>query len=212
MNHEEARTRLLDAAGRLFYERGIQAVSMDELRAASGVSLKRLYQCFPAKHDLVEDYLLRRDARWRAELADYVARQARTPEDGPLVVFDWLHTWFTAPDFRGCAFINAFGELGAVSDAVTRAARHHKLAVLEYLTDLVRVLPVRDPAELAGQLVLLVDGSITAAAMTGAPSAALRARTAGAILVAAAATTTAATATAGPDASPAPVSAPTPSG
>lgn len=115
MDLDEARARILDAAEKLFYDRGIQSVGMDELRTAAGVSLKRLYQCFPAKHDLVEAYLRRRDARWCASLGEYVAAHADAPEARPLVVFDWLYTWFSDPDFRGCAFINSFGELGATS-------------------------------------------------------------------------------------------------
>jgi AcrR family transcriptional regulator len=42
MDEGPARTRLLDAAEDLFYTRGIQSVGMDEIRDASGVSLKRL--------------------------------------------------------------------------------------------------------------------------------------------------------------------------
>ncbi|MFH8409879.1 TetR/AcrR family transcriptional regulator [Streptomyces sp. NPDC018019] len=181
----EARVRLLDAAGELFYARGVQAVGMDEIRAASGVSLKRLYQAFPSKHELVEAYLRHRDEHWRAALAEYVDVHAATPEDAPAAVFDWLHTWFTGPGFRGCAFINAFGELGAVSENVARAARDHKEAVHAYLTGLVRKLPADDPVTLAGQLALLLDGAITTATIGGDPDAALRAREAAVTLVAA---------------------------
>ncbi|KJK59460.1 TetR/AcrR family transcriptional regulator, partial [Saccharothrix sp. ST-888] len=136
MDHEEARSRLLEAAERLFYERGIQTVAMDELRASSGVSLKRLYQCFPSKTELVEEYLRRRDETWRTDLSEYVDRNATTPEGRLAAVFDWLYGWLAGPGFRGCAFINSFGELGATSDGVARAARDHKRAVRDQLTDL----------------------------------------------------------------------------
>ncbi len=187
MDHEETRTRLLDAAERLFYERGIQAVGMDELRTASGVSLKRLYQCFPAKSDLVEGYLRRRDERWRAALSDYVARHAAAPRDRVPAVFDWLRAWFAEPGFRGCAFVNSFGELGAVSDGVARAARDHKRAVQEYLAGLVGDLRVDDPVALTEQLLLVIEGAITTAAISGDPNAARNARKAAETLMAAAA-------------------------
>ncbi|MEU9118379.1 TetR/AcrR family transcriptional regulator [Streptomyces sp. NPDC048506] len=179
MDLDEARTRILDAADQLFYDRGIQSVGMDELRTAAGVSLKRLYQCFPAKQDLVEAYLRRRDARWRASLAGYVTEHGGAPDRRPLAVFDWLHDWFSEPDFRGCAFINSFGELGATSDGVRRVAREHKLALLAYLTELVRAaVPDGAPDALAGQVALLVDGAIAGAAISGDPAAARQARTA----------------------------------
>ncbi|MFB6438318.1 TetR/AcrR family transcriptional regulator [Streptomyces sp. NPDC056411] len=187
-DHDDARVRILDAAERLFYARGIQAVGMDELRTAAGVSLKRLYRCFPAKQDLVEAYLRRRDTRWRAALAEYVDAHADGPAARPLAVFDWLHDWFTEPGFRGCAFINSYGELGAASDAVGRTAREHKRALRTYLTGLVRdALPAgqAQPEQIGGQLALLVDGAITTAALTGEPGAARQARSAAASLLAA---------------------------
>ena len=183
-DRDEACSRLLDAADELFYTHGIQAVGVDQVRAASGVSLKRLYQCFSSKQDLVEAYLRRRDERWRAALAAHVREYA--PQDRPLAVFDWLRAWLAGPGSRGCAFINSFGELGAIETGVARAARDHKQTVLEYLTGLVADLNVGPPEVLAEQLLLLIDGAITTAAISGNPDAALRARTAAQTLVAAA--------------------------
>ena len=71
MDSAVARERALDAAEELFYGRGVQSVGMDDVRGTSGVSLKRLYQLFPAKELLVEAYLERRDTRWRGQLAEY---------------------------------------------------------------------------------------------------------------------------------------------
>ena len=56
MIDEQVRERVLTAADRLYYGRGIQSVGMDELRRASGVSLKRLYQLFPSMDHLIEAY------------------------------------------------------------------------------------------------------------------------------------------------------------
>ncbi|MGV4930085.1 TetR/AcrR family transcriptional regulator [Streptomyces sp. BHT-5-2] len=183
---DDIRTQILDAAEKLFYERGIQAVGMDGLRAAADVSLKRLYATFPAKHDLVEAYLRRRDARWRSDLAAYVGGRTgpdATPPARILAVFDWLAAWFDAPDFRGCAFINAYGELGTTSDRVARVTRDHKRALHAYLADLARPLGHPDPTALAAQLALLVDGAITGAAISGDPAPARTARATAAALL-----------------------------
>ncbi len=86
--HTEEQTRqdseaLLDAAEALFYEKGIRAVGMDEVRAASGLPLKRIYRLHPAKDDLVVAVLRRRDLRWRAALAAAVeTTAAATPAPG----------------------------------------------------------------------------------------------------------------------------------
>ncbi|MEV1023167.1 TetR/AcrR family transcriptional regulator [Streptomyces sp. NPDC050264] len=177
---EAVRERVLDAAQKLFYGRGIQAVGMDAVRNASGVSLKRLYQLFPSKEALVLQFLRQRDARWRQTLTDHVEAQP-APEERITAVFDWLHKWFSEPGYRGCAFINSFGEMGAVSPDVAAQARHHKRAFHDYLAQLVTA--AGRPAELADQLALLAEGAITTAAVFGTPEPAHQARAAARLLM-----------------------------
>ena len=85
MNDLQTRDHLLATAAGLFYERGIQAVGIDEIRTAAGTSLRRLYQCYPSKERLVEAYLERRDRTWQASLESYVDRHAE-PRQRVLVV------------------------------------------------------------------------------------------------------------------------------
>ncbi|WP_030850503.1 TetR/AcrR family transcriptional regulator [Streptomyces sp. NRRL F-4474] len=166
MDDEEARNRLLDAAEELFYRHGIQAVGMDRIRTASGVPLKRLYRLYPAKESLVTAYLERRDRRWTASLRASVAGAA---EPVP-AVFDWLARWFCEPGFRGCAFLNAYGELGAAAPEVVRV---HKAELHALLAELV---PAGAPPALADQLLILVEGATTVAALSPGPEPARRAR------------------------------------
>ncbi|OEJ33511.1 TetR/AcrR family transcriptional regulator [Streptomyces subrutilus] len=181
MDDEEARTRLLDAAEALFYADGIQAVGMDRVRAESGVPLKRLYRLYPAKESLVAAYLERRDERWMTSLRRAVTEAAKAsaslgpgPSAAPvLAVFDWLAAWFCEPDFRGCAFLNAYGELGARGPApILDVVRRHKARLRSLLADLT------GPAEeaLADQLLILVEGATVTAALDPGPAPAHRAR------------------------------------
>ncbi len=165
MNDDEARERLLAAAGHLFYARGIQAVGMDEIRDAAGLPLKRIYQLFPSKDQLAEAYLALRDENWLAALARRVDR-CRDPRQRVLAVFAFLGEWFATPDFRGCAFINVFGELGSRSTAA-QIARRHKQRLRRYLAGLATDAGAARPRVLATQLLMLMDGAIVSAA-TGA--------------------------------------------
>jgi AcrR family transcriptional regulator len=175
MTPTEATDRLLEAAEELFYAHGVQAVGMDAVRARSGVSLKRLYQSFPAKTDLVEAYLRRRDERWRRSLRDFVHARG----DDPLAVFDWLAEWFSEPGFRGCAFINSFGEFGEPAPGVAAAIREHKEKVRAYVRGLVADQSTAD------QLFSLVEGATVLAAITSDPGEARTAREAAKVLLAA---------------------------
>lgn len=156
---ESDRIRVLDAAERLVVERGIRAVGMAEVRTDAGVSLKRLYAEFPTKDALVVAVLHRRDERWRASLASRV-----TPESTPAAridaMFEWLAEWFAQPDFRGCVWINAHGELDSVSPEIHASVRDHKRAfhamIAEWLAP--------DAADAAAPIALLAEGAMV---MTG---------------------------------------------
>ncbi|KOV92511.1 TetR/AcrR family transcriptional regulator [Streptomyces flaveolus] len=167
------REALLDAAERLFYAHGIQAVGMDRVREASGLPLKRIYRLFATKEDLVVAMLRHRDRRWRGDLAAHV-ESVQDPRERVLAVFDWLAAWFAEPGFRGCAWINAHGELGSSSEAVLAEVRAHKRAFHDQLAAWVRATgaPVAEP------VFLLAEGAVVTAAVTGDPAPAAHARAA----------------------------------
>jgi AcrR family transcriptional regulator len=172
---------VLDAAEDLFYAQGIHSVGMDAIRDASGVSLKRLYKLFPSKEQVVEGYLERRDLSWRGRLADYVERRDN-PQQRILAVFDWLQAWFSEPGFRGCAWINGYGELGPTSPAVAEQARRHKEAFRAYLKGLVAAAGL--PESVADHVYLLAEGATVTAAIFRTADPAIQARAAAADLLA----------------------------
>ncbi len=184
MDLATAEQRILESADALFYERGIQAVGMDQIRTASGVSLKRLYQAFPSKNDLVDAVLRRRDADVRAAIGRYTG-SAATPDGRILAVFDYLDDWFRQPDFRGCAFINSYAELGGTSESVADVVRVHKQALKDHVSELIAAAGY--PRDLADQLVILANGAMATAAIAGSPEPARQARSAARTLLTAAA-------------------------
>jgi AcrR family transcriptional regulator len=172
--------RIVDAADALFYARGFQAVGMDDVRSAAGVSLKRLYQEFPSKEALVLAVLRARHTIWDSGITGAVA-SAESPRDKLLAIYDYLSSWFADDSFRGCGFINAFGELGTVFPSVAVLAREHKESFQDYVATL--VADAGAPAVLAPQLALLAEGAQTTAAISGNADAALHARSAAEVLI-----------------------------
>jgi len=185
---ETAREQIVAAADRLFYTRGIQAVGMDAVRTEAGISLKRLYSLFPSKDALLIAVLHHRTAEWDDGLAS-TAAGATTPREKLLAVYDFLNGWFRTDDFRGCAFINSFGELGAISPDVADVARVQKATFQHYVADLVD--EIGGPPALAAQLAILAEGAQTTAAISGTPDAAAHARAAALVLIDAAVPVTA---------------------
>lgn len=178
---DDQRDRLLDAAEELFYARGVQAVGMDEIRATSGLALKRIYQLYPGgKDELMIAFLDRRDRAWRGRLAAHVAIE-HAPAQRVLAVFDWLGRWFAEPGFRGCAWINAYGEFGPTVPAVAQAVRDHKLAFRRYVSEL--VAEAGHPATVAHAVYLLAEGAIVTAGIDQQTEAAVQARQGAALLL-----------------------------
>ncbi len=160
---ERSRDAILGAADRLFYSRGIAAVTMAEIRDDAKVSLRRLYSMYPSKSDLVAAWLDFRHSRWMTlytGLVDADIAAGSAPVDA---VFAAIETWMLETDFRGCGFINTHAELSELSDEQRTIIRMHKRALADYLQ---RIAPIRD--RVGGELhdlAPLVDGAIVQASM-----------------------------------------------
>jgi hypothetical protein len=103
------------------------------------------------------------------------------PRTALLSVFDILYDWFAEPDYRGCPFINAYGEMSTVSEPVTSAVTDQKQAFDTFLADLAeRAGAARALAE---QLFILANGAMVAAAVLRSPEPARQAQRAAEILL-----------------------------
>ncbi len=170
------RDELVETALDLFYRHGFHATGIDRILAEAGVAKMTLYKHFRSKDELIVAALMLRDARFRAWFGAAVERAARSPKKRLIAVFAALEEWLAAPGFQGCPFINAAAEYGDANDPVHRAAAEHKAAMRAYLHDLAADSGADDPDELAGQLLMLVDGATVAMQVEGDAKAARRAR------------------------------------
>lgn len=172
-DQEPVRRQLLDAAEQVFYARGIQAVSMAELRDAAGLPLKRIYQLFPGKDDMVVAFLRRRHDRMMAAVEACVA-DIKRPQARVLAIFDYLDEWFREPGFRGCPWMNAHGELGPTNPAVAAEVHHHQRAFRKLVTGI--AAGAGYPPEVSNAIYLLAEGAVATAAVqhTATPAAEAR--------------------------------------
>jgi AcrR family transcriptional regulator len=174
-DENNTKKKLLDATERLIYAGGICATGLDAIVRESGVARKTIYRYFPNKDELIAEALRERDLRWRRWFVDTTS-QAPTAPAKFLACFDALEQWFAAPEFRGCAFINAAGEIGDADGPIRVVAKEHKNKLREYLRELATELPAADPDEMASAFLILIDGAITVALVTGKKEAAREAQ------------------------------------
>ncbi|WP_174906944.1 TetR/AcrR family transcriptional regulator [Burkholderia diffusa] len=176
------RDRLLDAAEALIYSGGIHATGVDAIVKRSGAARKSFYSHFESKEALVVAALERRDARWMHWFVDATLAHGKSPRAHLLGMFDVLRDWFSQPDFHGCAFLNASGEIADADDPIRVVARMHKARLLAFVRERLDAyaddagIERRGLARIARQWLVLIDGAIGVALVSGEATAARDAR------------------------------------
>jgi hypothetical protein len=113
-----------------------------------------------------------------------VEKLASTPRERLVALFTALETWFQSNEFSGCCFINATAEYGDKDDPIHAAAAEHKRLIRAYIRELAENAQVKEPDILTDQLMLLMEGAIVSAHMTGEATPAQQARAAAEVLIA----------------------------
>ncbi len=142
---------ILDAADQLFASRGVQNVTMAEIRDAAGVSMRRLYQTVGKKPELVARWLDDRDQRWLVRFDRSVNQHiadGATPIDA---VFEVLKHLIASENYRGCVFLRTLYELPTLPSPIRDEIIAHKKA----FADTINLHVGRK------DLILLIDGAIT---------------------------------------------------
>jgi AcrR family transcriptional regulator len=173
---DDARTRLLDTAYDLFSHEGIRAVGVDRVVAEADVAKMTLYRHFRSKEELVLAFLELRDQRWTRDwLQAEAERRATAPDARVLTLFELLDEWFQRKDFESCAFVRVLLETFEDRSPAYMATVRHLDAVRALVTAYAEQAGVRDPAELASEIQILMLGAIMSATR-GDRAAARRAR------------------------------------
>jgi AcrR family transcriptional regulator len=77
----ETRSRLMDAAGRVFLRRGLQGSSVEEITAEAGFTRGAFYSNFESKDELFVELLQDRVYRQYAQMVDETQEQPGTPRE-----------------------------------------------------------------------------------------------------------------------------------
>lgn len=178
-----ARTRLIEAATRLFCRYGINAVGVDAVVAEAGTAKASLYKNFGSKEGLVEAVLAHEGACWREWFLSRLHKDSQPPAKRLEKIFPILKDWFGEASFFGCPFINAIGEHDKQDDRLRELTMAHKTAILGAIEALATEAGAGNPAMLAHQIGLLMDGAIVAAMVTKDPGAADLAQATASVLI-----------------------------
>jgi AcrR family transcriptional regulator len=152
-----ARRRILTAASELFYCEGINATGVERIAIKASVSKRTLYQHFPSKNALVEEYL--RYLRQEAGQADDTAPQTSDPTPRAQLLALFELTDAGEGRMRGCPFHNAAVEAAGAMPGVERVVHLQQRDYIAGLTQLAREAGAADPDMLGNQIALLYEGA-----------------------------------------------------
>lgn len=172
--------RILAAADKLFYRRGIRAVGVDTVAAEAGVSKRTLYNHYPSKDALITAYLTSRFSLLPP--SDKPAREQL------LSAYDRVERMLADGSFRGCPYVNAVTELGDPRHPAAAIAAQFKEQRRLWYRGLLERLGARDADGLATQLQILFEGALSLALVRGDPAVARSAKAAAQTLIDAALT------------------------
>jgi AcrR family transcriptional regulator len=156
------RTRIVEAATRLFYQEGIRAVSVDAVAERAKITKKTLYYHFKSKDDLIAAYLQSQDqstldlyARWFSETAGTAADKVRG-------LFSRFGRAADHPRWKGCGFLRTTAELASTpGHPAIKAGAAHKKRFEAWLSKELRNHAVLNSTAIARQIVILLDGAAT---------------------------------------------------
>ncbi|WP_174293048.1 TetR/AcrR family transcriptional regulator [Sphingomonas bacterium] len=175
------RERLIATARDLFTRRGASNVGINDVTDTAGVAKMTLYNNFASKEALT---LAVYEEMTQATLHDLrdMATAGQSEETRILELFDQLSGAGRQADPRGCPFIHASlqpaepaGPIHALVRSYKRALREHVLGLLDQRRP--------DRADLADQIVILLDGMATEGYLGGVAHPKTAAKRAAAVLL-----------------------------
>jgi AcrR family transcriptional regulator len=159
---EPTRRRILDAAYKLFRQRGYSRVSMDDIAAASSVTKRSLYYHFDSKDTLLAAVLEEQHRLAVDAFGTFGDKLSGSPEAIVTAMFRDLAAWADRPRWSGSGFTRLVIELADLPGHPARKiARRHKAVLEEQFAALLDRAGTANAREVAREIWLLSEGAIS---------------------------------------------------
>jgi AcrR family transcriptional regulator len=156
------RSRIIDAAYRLFRRKGFARASMDDIAAEATVTKRTLYHHFESKDALLGEVLGAQHELALASFKTFGDRMAGSPEQMVVSMFEQLAVWSDKPRWAGSGFTRLVVELADLPGHPARVvARRHKALLEQHLADMLERAGVAEAIEVAREIWLLSEGAIS---------------------------------------------------
>lgn len=161
----QLKDKILIAAAELFYYKGFNQVSINEVIVNSDVARRTFYRYFSSKDELILEVMRFQSKRWLGWFEETLNQRAIDPKEKILISFDVLREWFESPNYYGCPFIKSALEIADVSHPVNKIAVIVRQSLRSHIFKLALEADIPKPEVFSQQYLLLVSGSIVMASI-----------------------------------------------
>jgi AcrR family transcriptional regulator len=147
MKEQGAKERILHTASELFYQQGYLATGINQIIEEAGIAKASLYQHFPSKEALLNEYLLKTRVSNHEDRMQYISRL--TPGKEKLLgLFRFRIQHMKDNQFKGCAFVRIAYELPALNEEGREQIRIHTQTLKSFIASQLQVIkdPFPEPA------------------------------------------------------------------
>jgi AcrR family transcriptional regulator len=164
----QTRSRIIDAAYRVFYKDGYFRAGVDAIAEAAHVTKRTLYYHFDSKDSLLAAVLANQNDLALARIRRCTEKARGEPAEIVAILFAEFEVWAKRSGWTGTGFTRVAMELADMPGHPARVtARRHKAAFEKWLATQFAAKQFHKPAVLARQIVLLIEGCNSLALIHG---------------------------------------------
>jgi AcrR family transcriptional regulator len=167
MSDNAVRDKIVETAGRLFYQQGYNLTGINQVIEEANIAKRSLYHHFESKTDLLLAYLDDFQEDWYRMLEEFL-KPVQDPRERVLALFDFRIGNQQRTNFGGCPYIKISDEVGKVEERVAKRVQESKDTLRKYIRSLVKQSGhkqlLTDEA-LSEMIYLLMEGGVVNAAI-----------------------------------------------
>ncbi|PSL46612.1 TetR family transcriptional regulator [Chitinophaga niastensis] len=162
MKEQGAKERIISTACDLFYKQGYQATGINQIIEEAGIAKASLYQHFPSKEALLNEYLLITRLNNYEHLLQFTAKM-HPGKQKLMGLFECRLERMETSNFKGCAFIRIAYELPGLNQEATAQVHAHTQGLKTFIEEQLLVIkhsfPKGELREMTDMLLNLYEGA-----------------------------------------------------
>jgi AcrR family transcriptional regulator len=158
----------MEAAFARLYRDGFRNVAIDQILADVGISKTAFYKHFESKDDLLLGALENHRHRFLEDFRQIIRKRGGDSPAGQLrALFDAVESITESDWFRGCVFVNVAIEFPLPHEPAHQIAAESKAAIEVVVQEIAAQAGAAEPAALAQELCLIMEGAYVTRHVTG---------------------------------------------